>query len=172
MLQVSLYQCAILLLFNTSDELSYGEIKDAVGMEEKELKVTLQSLACAKIKIITKTPRGRDVNEGDKFNFNYKFESKQLRIKVNSIQLKETQEENDKTTETVFQDRQYQVDAAVVRVMKARKCLAHPLLISELFKLLKFPVTPADLKKRIESLIEREYLERDKDQPTVYNYLA
>jgi len=39
--------------------------------------------------------------------------------------------------------------------MKARKSLAHTLLISELFKLLKFPVTPADLKKRIESLIER-----------------
>ena len=65
-----------------------------------------------------------------------------------------------------------QVDAAVVRVMKARKSLPHTLLISELFKLLKFPVTPADLKKRIESLIEREYLERDKDQPNVYNYLA
>lgn len=64
------------------------------------------------------------------------------------------------------------VDAAVVRVMKARKSLAHTLLISELFKLLKFPVTPSDLKKRIESLIEREYLERDKDQPNVYNYLA
>ncbi|KAG5622109.1 hypothetical protein H5410_007327 [Solanum commersonii] len=37
---------------------------------------------------------------------------------------------------------------------------------------LKFPVKPADLKKRIESLIEREYLERDKNNPQVYNYLA
>ena len=33
-----------------------------------------------------------------------------------------------------------QVDAAVVRVMKARKTLSHTLLISELFKMLKFPV--------------------------------
>jgi cullin-4 len=32
------------------------------------------------------------------------------------------------------------VDAAVVRVMKARKTLSHTLLISELFKMLKFPV--------------------------------
>ena len=31
---------------------------------------------------------------------------------------------------------------------------------------------PADLKKRIESLIDREYLERDKNNATVYNYLA
>ena len=31
---------------------------------------------------------------------------------------------------------------------------------------------PADLKKRIESLIDREYLERDKTNPTIYHYLA
>lgn len=29
-----------------------------------------------------------------------------------------------------------------------------------------------DVKKRIESLIEREYLERDEEIPSMYNYLA
>jgi hypothetical protein len=29
-----------------------------------------------------------------------------------------------------------------------------------------------DLKKRIESLIDRDYLERDDADPSVYNYLA
>lgn len=65
-----------------------------------------------------------------------------------------------------------QVDAAIVRIMKARKSLAHTLLMSELFSQLKFPATPVDLKKRIESLIERDYLERDPSQPGVYKYLA
>ena len=37
---------------------------------------------------------------------------------------------------------------------------------------LKFPVKPADLKKRIESLIDREYLERDAASSSVYRYLA
>lgn len=37
---------------------------------------------------------------------------------------------------------------------------------------LKFPIKPADMKKRIESLIDREYLERDKNNPQIYNYLA
>lgn len=50
------------------------------------------------------------------------------------------QEENVSTTERVFQDRQYQVDAAIVRIMKTRKTLTHTLLISELFNQLKFPV--------------------------------
>lgn len=43
---------------------------------------------------------------------------------------------------------------------------------SLLFVQLKFPIKPADLKKRIESLIDREYLERDKNNPQIYNYLA
>ena len=50
------------------------------------------------------------------------------------------QEENTSTTERVFQDRQYQVDAAIVRIMKTRKSLSHNLLISELYNQLKFPV--------------------------------
>lgn len=31
---------------------------------------------------------------------------------------------------------------------------------------------PADLKKRIESLIDRDYMERDKENPNQYNYVA
>ena len=31
---------------------------------------------------------------------------------------------------------------------------------------------PADLKKRIESLIDRDYMERDKDNANQYNYVA
>lgn len=49
-------------------------------------------------------------------------------------------EEQVSTTERVFQDRQYQIDAAIVRVMKMRKTLGHNLLVSELYNQLKFPV--------------------------------
>ena len=44
------------------------------------------------------------------------------------------------TTERVFQDRQYQVDAAIVRIMKMRKTLTHNQLIAELYNQLKFPI--------------------------------
>ena len=60
-----------------------------------------------------------------------------------------------------------QIDAAIVRVMKTRKTLSHKLLVGELLIQLKFPVRGADLKKRIESLIDREYLERDSADPNV-----
>ncbi|CAG8611392.1 9895_t:CDS:2 [Diversispora eburnea] len=70
-------------------------------------------------------------------------------------------EENEKTVERVFLERHYQVDACAVRIMKMRKSLSFTELISELLGQLKFKAEVPDLKKRIESLIDREYLERD-----------
>ena len=59
-----------------------------------------------------------------------------------------------------------------IRIMKMRKTLSHNLLLTELYNQLKFPVKPPDLKKRIESLIDRDYMERDKDNANQYNYVA
>uniref|UniRef100_A0A8C1PIT2 Cullin-4A n=1 Tax=Cyprinus carpio TaxID=7962 RepID=A0A8C1PIT2_CYPCA len=171
-LQVSLFQTLVLLMFNETEEFSMEEIRTATGIEDDELKRTLQSLACGKARVLNKTPRGKDVEDGDSFQFNSDFRHKLFRIKINQIQMKETVEEQVSTTERVFQDRQYHIDAAVVRIMKMRKTLSHNLLVSELYNQLKFPVRPADLKKRIESLIDRDYMERDKENPNQYHYVA
>ena len=44
--------------------------------------------------------------------------------------------------------------------------------MAELLSQLKFPASTTDIKRRIESLIERDYLERAADQTNTYNYLA
>ncbi|KAJ1564755.1 Cullin-4A, partial [Cladochytrium tenue] len=170
-LSVSLYQALVLLAFNdveSGGRLSYSDLRSRTGVEDKELRRTLQSLACGKVRVLHKHPRGRDVGDADAFEANLAFENALFRIRVNQVQARETPEENKDTGERVFADRQYQVDAAVVRIMKARKRLAHTLLVAELFEQLKFPVKATDLKKRIESLIEREYLERDENDAAVY----
>ena len=56
--------------------------------------------------------------------------------------------------------------------MKSRKRLSHTVLMGELMSQLRFPASSNDLKKRIESLIEREYLERDNEDGNYYKYLA
>ncbi|XP_022660003.1 cullin-4B-like [Varroa jacobsoni] len=171
-LQVSQYQALCLLPFNEQDQLSLSDLKQLTNIEDEELKRTLQSLACGKARVLQKTPRGRDVEDGDTFEWNAEFRNVLFRIKINQVQMKETKEEQNATQERVFQDRQYQIDAAIVRIMKMRKSLTHNLLISELYDQLKFPVKPADLKKRIECLIERDYLERDKESSSKYHYVA
>ena len=136
-LLVSLFQAVVLMLFNDADSLSLREIAAATRLEDKELRRTLQSLACGKVRVLRKEPKGRDVGDEDIFHFEQDFTSPQLRMKINAIQLKETAEEQQQTNERVFQDRQYQVDAAIVRIMKTRKTLSHQLLIAELMKQMK-----------------------------------
>lgn len=171
-LQVSLCQAVVLMLFLDCDQLSFDDIKAASNLEDKELRRTLQSLACGKERVLQKEPKGKEVEDGDVFHFNATYSSRLYRVKINSIQLKESAEENKKTNDQVLQDRQYQIDAAIVRIMKMRKTLSHKLLVNELMTQLKFPIRAADLKKRIESLIDREYLERDERDSQIYNYLA
>lgn len=54
--------------------------------ETEELRRTLQSLACGRVRVLQKHPAGKDVNETDSFSFNLKFESDKLKLKVNQIQ--------------------------------------------------------------------------------------
>jgi cullin 3 len=58
--------------------------------------------------------------------------------------------------------------------MKSRKTLNHAQLVGEVLKQLstRFTVEPSFIKTRIEHLIDKEYLERDKDDRKVYHYLA
>lgn len=171
-LHVSLFQTLCLLRFNESDQFSYEELQQATDVEDEELRRTLQSLACGKVRVLRKSPAGKDVKSSDKFIFNSSFTHKLCKIKINQVQMKETAEENQLTNEQVFQDRQYQIDAAIVRILKMRKTLPHNLLVNELYNQLKFPVKPSDIKKRIESLIDRDYMERDKHNTNTYHYVA
>jgi cullin-4 len=168
----STFQAAVLLLFNDVESLTAKAIVEKTGMDDGECRRTLQSLACGKTRVLTKTPKGREIEDDDVFTVNGSFTEKLFRVKVNSIQMKETEKETDETNERVFQDRQYQIDACLVRIMKTRRTTTHASLVAETFAQISFPAKPADVKKRIESLIEREYLERDRNDPQTYNYLA
>ena len=50
-------QAVVLMLFNDMDTLSLTDIREASGIEDKELRRTLQSLACGKIRVLNKDPK-------------------------------------------------------------------------------------------------------------------
>merc|ERR1711998_389117 len=127
------------------------------------------SLSSSKQKLMRKN---KEADAPETYTFNTKFASKSKKVRVDQLQIRETQQENTQTKEHIFQDRQYAIDAAIVRILKARKQLGHTMLISEIFSQLKFPAKPGDIKKRIESLINREYIERDDENSQIYKYVA
>ncbi|KAL5526570.1 hypothetical protein ACEPAF_8294 [Sanghuangporus sanghuang] len=178
-LNVSTLALVILLLFEDLGDgefLSYEEIQSATNIPELELKRQLQSLACAKFKVLKKHPPSRDINQDDSFSFNVDFSAPVQRIKINTISAAtriETPEERKETLDRVDEERKHQTDACIVRVMKNRKHMSHNDLINEVTRQLasRFSPQPLGIKKRIESLIEREYLERCEDKKS-YNYLA
>ncbi|KDN52391.1 Cullin-domain-containing protein [Tilletiaria anomala UBC 951] len=160
-LNVSTYALMALLLFEDLDaeeSLTYTDIRTSTNIAEAELKRALQSLACAKYKVLLKEPKGRDVNETDKFYFNINFTAPLARIKIAQIVARvETQQERKETNEKILEERAHLTDACIVRIMKNRKRLAHSELVLEVIKQLstRFHPSPADVKKRIESLIDR-----------------
>ncbi|CUA73402.1 Cullin-3 [Rhizoctonia solani] len=170
---------AMIVLFAFSDveigqELEYSDIKAATGLPDAELQRQLQSLACAKYKVLRKLPASRNVSTTDTFAFNYEFTAPLQRIKIQTIASKaESTEERRETEEKVEEERKLQTEACIVRIMKDRKHMTHNDLINEVTRQLasRFTPVPAAIKKRIESLIEKEYLERGSDKKS-YNYLA
>ncbi|OAA53398.1 Cullin [Cordyceps fumosorosea ARSEF 2679] len=171
-LLVSAFQAVVLLMFNgVNGPLSYEQLSTGTGLTGGDLERTLQSLACGKTRVLAKHPKGRDVKKTDTFTFNAAFSDPKYRVKINQIQLRETKEENKATNERIAQDRRFETQAAIVRIMKSRKTMGHAELVAEVINLTKKrgSVEPASIKKEIESLIEKDYIEREGN---AYTYMA
>eukprot|EP00243_Klebsormidium_subtile_P006329 TRINITY_DN2673_c0_g1_i1.p1 TRINITY_DN2673_c0_g1~~TRINITY_DN2673_c0_g1_i1.p1 ORF type:complete len:750 (+),score=285.37 TRINITY_DN2673_c0_g1_i1:24-2252(+) len=164
------YQASVLLLFNAADSLSYSDIKSQLNLTDEDVIRLLHSLSCAKFKILSKTPNDRTISQNDTFAFNLAFTNPLRRVKVPLPPM----DEKKKVIEDVDKDRRYAIDASIVRIMKSRKVLAHQQLVLECVEQLGRMFKPdfKVIKKRIEDLISREYLERDKDNPNMFRYLA
>lgn len=90
----------------------------------------------------------------------------QIRIPMASL-------EEQHSAKRVEEDRSHTIEACVVRIMKARRTMTHQQLFTEVMAQLHFfKPNPKVIKKRIEHLIEREYLERDSADANTYKYLA
>ncbi|AQK95106.1 Cullin-1 [Zea mays] len=167
---VTTYQAALLLLFNGSDRLSYSEIVTQLNLSDDDVVRLLHSLSCAKYKILNKEPASRSISPNDVFEFNSKFTDRMRRIKVPLPPV----DEKKKVVEDVDKDRRYAIDASIVRIMKSRKVMGHQQLVAECVEQLSRMFKPdfKAIKKRIEDLITRDYLERDKDNANTYKYLA
>jgi cullin 3 len=117
----------------------------------------------------------KDIAEDDAFFFNDKFSSKLFKVRIGTVVAQRVFElESVETRQRMEELRKPHIEAAIIRVMKSRRILEYNNIIAEVTKQLQtqFLPNPAVIKNRIESLIERDFLERDKVDRNTYGYLA
>jgi cullin-4 len=144
--------------------------------------------------VLKKRPAGKDVRDDDVFMFNDAFEDPRAKVHINSIQVKETvcifppssrgissewstslqPEESQRTQTAVEGDRKHYVDAAIVRIMKARKQLTYEQIKTETIEAVRRHFVPdvLSIKQRIDGLVEQEYLRRDEGDRNMFFYVA
>jgi cullin-4 len=170
--QVSVDQGVVLLLFNENEELTYQNILDNSGINSEELPRIMHSLASGKVRILQKEPNHSKILNTDIFGWRKNFTSKSKRVRFNQFQLMESNIEKESIKKTIAMDRVHQIDAAIVRIMKTRKRLTHSQLMAEVFSQLKFKIETSVLKKRIDVLIQRDYMGRDDQDTNTFFYKA
>merc|ERR1712000_451831 len=108
---------------------------------------------------------GKEISENDKFAVRSDIKTKKRRLKFAGGSAAKTDSESKDVEKNVLKQREFEIDAAMVRIMKSRNVLNWNELTSESIRALKdrFQPNPRMLKRRLESLIEREFIERDPD---------
>ncbi|KAM6376159.1 cullin-2 isoform 6-T15 [Alca torda] len=169
---VTTYQMAVLLAFNNSETVSYKELQDSTQMNEKELTKTIKSLL--DVKMINHDSDKEDVEAESTFSLNMNFSSKRTKFKITTSMQKDTPQEMEQTRSAVDEDRKMYLQAAIVRIMKARKVLRHNALIQEVISQSRARFNPSIsmIKKCIEVLIDKQYIERSQASADEYSYVA
>ncbi len=176
-LNVSTIQACILTLLNESESLTYGELSQLTAVPARELKLNVLALTVKSTsheKVLLKDGDAKTLDATTRFTPNNEFKSKLIKVKINPVVLKENKEQAQQTQSKIDEERGWLLDATIVRIMKARKTLEHRDLVIETTKQLstRFMPSPDAIKKRIENLIEREYLVRSEESRSKYLYQA
>jgi len=173
---VTTYQMMLMLVFNSYKTPTFKQILDITGIPKNDIANHLLSLVHPKVAVLAKKPGGNSLEDNHQFRINPAYQNKLLKVSVPLLPPKAGGGAGGAGGEEAGPalQRRHQMDAAVVRIMKARKTMKHAQLVGEVMQQLaaRFKAKPPDIKKRIEALIEQEYLERDQKDRGVYNYLA
>jgi hypothetical protein len=196
-------QASILMLFNHGVKLTFEEIlaqlwptqatsaKQMLASSQNQgslhdmsleeiLRFAIQPLVYFKYKVLSKEkdedPKKENITKKDVFLLREKIPAKKLPRKIafppGSAQQQEKEANEDK--EHVMKQREFEIEAAMVRVMKARNRLEWNQLQVEVINILsnRFSPDAKILKKRLESLIDRKFMERDENDPKIIIYIS
>ncbi|KAG6831984.1 hypothetical protein H0H87_003128 [Tephrocybe sp. NHM501043] len=164
-LMTSSYQMAVLLQYNRNDTMSLDELVAATSITKDIMSQVLALLVKAKILIN---------EEKDQYDLNPNFKSKKIRVNLNLPIKADVKAESADVLKAVDEDRKYVIQATIVRIMKARKTMKNQALIQEVISQISQRFAPKipDIKKAIETLLEKEYIERVDGSKDTFAYVA
>jgi len=171
-LVVSTYQMMIMLVFNSAKTATFKQVLDITGIPRNDITNHLMSLAHPKVAVLSKKPPTGTLEDNHMFRINPAYNSKLLKVQVPLLKI--FVDTNKREEKGITMARKHMIDAAIVRIMKARKTMKHAPLVAEVMSQLsaRFKPKPGDIKKEIEVMIEQEYLARDPKDRQTYNYTA
>ncbi|KAK6495886.1 hypothetical protein TWF481_002931 [Arthrobotrys musiformis] len=180
---VSTYQIAILLMFNSGTSYSYEDIESTTNLSRGYLNHSLGVFI--KAKVLNMEPASRKVGPETTLTLNTNFTSKKIRVNLNIAARAGQKRETEDTHQTIKKDRNLLIQVSynlsivafsfslreiliffsgstIIRIMKSRKALRYADLISEIISQIRSRFIPnvPDIKRCIDSLLEKEYLER------------
>ncbi|XP_019874549.1 cullin-2 isoform X2 [Aethina tumida] len=167
---VQTFQMAILLLFETTDALLCRDIRETLQLNQDQFNRHAVSLVESKLLLADAEELTPEVT----LRLNMDYSNKRTKFRITAAVQKETTQEVEQTMNSVEEDRKMYLQAAIVRIMKSRKVLKHNLLIQEVYAQSKVSFAPSVqlIKKCIESLIDKQYIERTPHSSEEYSYVA
>ncbi|KAK0201666.1 Cullin [Desarmillaria ectypa] len=164
-LMTSSFQMSVLVQYNNHDTLSLSELVTATSIPKELISQVLAILVKAKILIN---------EESEQYDLNPGFKSKKIRVNLNQPIKAEVRAETTEVLKNVDEDRKYVIQATIVRIMKARKSMKNQQLIQEVISQISQRFAPKipDIKKAIDTLLEKEYIERVDGTRDTFAYVA
>ncbi|KAJ3383955.1 hypothetical protein HDU84_003273 [Entophlyctis sp. JEL0112] len=170
--QLSTFQMGVLLQYNSALQFTWEDLLSSTGLNADTLSSAMSTLVKAKVLLISADAKLG--SPGSSYELNLDFKSKKVRINFNIPGKSEAKAETEDTHKTIEEDRKLLIQAAIVRIMKTRKVLKAQILMTEVLNQLstRFKPKVSDIKKCIDILLEKDYIERKEDDKDTFSYLA
>ncbi|KAL6444005.1 hypothetical protein ACFW04_001751 [Cataglyphis niger] len=170
---VQTYQMALLLLFEHCDAIPCREAAASLRLSHDQLIKHAASLVDCKI-LNKSTEESSELEEDTVLTLNFDYSNKRTKFRVTGVLQRDAPQDAEATHRSVDEDRKMFLQAAIVRIMKSRKLLRHNQLIQEVLSQSKVTFAPSIgmIKKCIETLIDKQYIERTANSADEYSYIA